>query len=123
VCSRYGPGSAVRSDKVSVAVACRRLGRRDALLSLRSNASDARSQGAMSSDTIAQVLSLYRKADELERKGHLLRSADYYSRAAEAAGDLGPDNLVATYMQQYQAAVLRNYVVSVATTNTRDSRD
>jgi len=72
----------------------------------------------MSSEVIARVQAFYRKALELSDKGHLLRAANYYGRAAEAARDLGPDNLVTVEMQQSQAAMLRNYVGSVADPNT-----
>ena len=83
---------------------------------LRSDACIARSQAAMSSGIIACVLVFYRKADELEDRGHNLRAADYYSRAAEAARALGPDNLVVLDMQRCQASMLRNYVATVHNT-------
>ena len=71
----------------------------------------------MSSEVIARVLAFFRKARDLADKGHNLRSADYYSRAADAARALGPDNLVAADLQRNQAAVLRNYIATVANTN------
>ena len=71
----------------------------------------------MSSEVIARVLVFYRKALELESKGHSLRSADYYSRAAEAAHALGPDNLVVVDLQRDQAVTLLNYVATVANSN------
>jgi len=66
----------------------------------------------MSSDGIARVQVLYRKATELSNKGHLLRAAEIYSRAAEAARalDSGPDNLVTVGMQLYEAAARLNYI-------------
>ena len=71
----------------------------------------------MSSDTIARVLAFYRKATELKGIGHLLRAADYYSRAVEAARALGPDNLVVVDMQRCRASMLLNYAAAVANTN------
>jgi len=67
----------------------------------------------MSSEVIARVRAFHRKAEELSDRGHLLRSAEYYGRALEAARDLGPDNLVAVEMQRCQAHVLLNYVRAV----------
>jgi len=72
----------------------------------------------MSSDAIARVLPLYKKANELEDKGHLLRASEYFGRAAEAARALGPDNLVAVDMQRCQANALQTYVTSTAQPNT-----
>ena len=56
----------------------------------------------MSSDVIARVLALTKKADELSDKGHLLRAAENYGRAAETARALGTDNLVSADMQLRQ---------------------
>ena len=72
-------------------------------------------QGAMSSEAIARVLALFQKAEDLEDKGHLLRSAEYYSRAAEAARSLDPrdDNFVTLDMQRRQAVVLGCYCADV----------
>jgi len=69
----------------------------------------------MSSENIARVRIFYRKADELEDKGHLLRAAENYKRTAEAARalDSGPDNLIVADMQRYQGQVLLNYAMSV----------
>jgi len=71
----------------------------------------------MSSDTVARVLASYRKAADLEDKGHVIRSAELYGRGSEAASALGPDNLVSVDMQWRQADRLRHYAVSVAATN------
>ena len=53
-------------------------------------------------DVIARVLALAARADELAKIGHVLRSAEKYGRAAEAARPLGADNLVALEMQLYE---------------------
>jgi len=71
----------------------------------------------MSSDVIARVQALFRKAKELELRGHLLRAAEYHGRCAEAARALGPDNLVVWEMQRCQAGGLYNYTVSAAKSN------
>ena len=64
----------------------------------------------MSSDTIARAVAFYRKALELEEKGHLSRAAENYKHAADAARalDPGPDNVAAVDMQCSQAEVLLN---------------
>jgi len=69
----------------------------------------------MSSGAFAQVRPFYNKARELEDKGHLLRSAENYKRAAEAARALAPapDNLVALDIQLNQVHVLLNYALAV----------
>ena len=67
----------------------------------------------MSSDVIALVLELYNKADELSDKGHLLRAAENYGRAAEAARALGEDNLVTLCMLLQQSNMSFCYVASV----------
>jgi len=67
----------------------------------------------MSSEDLARVRTFHRKGCELEDKGHLIRAAENYARAAEAARALGPDNLVTVEMQRIQAAVLFNYGVNV----------
>ena len=59
----------------------------------------------MSSDVVARVDSFYNKAEELADKGHLLRAAENYGRAAEAARALGEDNLVTLHMQVLQGNV------------------
>jgi len=68
----------------------------------------------MSSDVLARVQAFWRKAAELEDRGHILRAADYFGRAAEAARALGPDNLVAVDMQRCQALMTLNYTGAVA---------
>jgi len=85
-------------------------------LTRRSDASSARSQSAMSSEVIARVLVFYRKALELDMKGHNQRAAENYSRAVEAARALGADNLVVADMQRCQAVTLMNYAVTVKNT-------
>ena len=63
-------------------------------------------------DAVARARLLYRKAEDLDEKGHLLRSAEYFSRAEEAVRDagFGADNLVTIEMQRGQAGVLLVYV-------------
>ena len=63
----------------------------------------------MSPDVLARVLALENKANELLDKGHLLRAAEYYGRATEAALPLGADNLVALNMQLQQSNLLIRY--------------
>jgi len=75
----------------------------------------------MSSDTVARVVALRRKAKELSLKGHLLRAAELFGRAASAAHDLGPDNLVALSMQRCQAGALLHYVSAATNTTTADA--
>ena len=65
----------------------------------------------MSSEIISAVRVLRKKALELETKGHLLRAAEYYARASEAACALDPgaDNFAALDMRRGQAAMLLIY--------------
>ena len=56
----------------------------------------------MSSDILARVEALGKKARELFGKGHVLRAAENYGRAAEAARALGEDNLVPVSLQLQQ---------------------
>ena len=58
----------------------------------------------MSSDIIARSQTLREKAVELWRKGHLLRAAENYGRAAEAARALGEDNIVTLANQLRQGS-------------------
>jgi len=69
----------------------------------------------MSSEDIARVRVLFRKARELSGKGHSVRASENFGRAAEAARalDSGSDNLIAVYMQTFQAAMLLNYLTTV----------
>ena len=67
----------------------------------------------MSSDTLARVLVFGKKADELADKGHLLRAAENYGRAAEAARTLGEDNLVVIGAQVRQGEMLCMYATNV----------
>jgi len=73
----------------------------------------------MSSDAAKRALAFYgliNKASQLEVRGHLVRAAEIYSRAAEAARalDSGPDNLVAVDLELKQAVVLRNHIRAAA---------
>ena len=74
----------------------------------------------MSSEVIARVQAFYHKAEKLDDKGHNLRAAENYGRAAEAARALGADNLVVVDMQKVQANMLLNYATSVHNTNAVD---
>ena len=65
----------------------------------------------MSSDILARVEALQEKANELCDKGHLLRSAENYGRAAEAARALGADNLVMLHLQMRQGSMLGGHAV------------
>ena len=58
---------------------------------------------AMSSEVLAQVLEFTNKAGTLVNKGHVMRAAEIYGRAAEVARALGADNLVVVDMQLRQA--------------------
>ena len=60
----------------------------------------------MSSDALARVEAFAQKADKLFSKGHVVRAAENYGRAAEAARELGEDNLVAVGMQLGRSAML-----------------
>ena len=62
-------------------------------------------------EVISRVLAIREKAEELQRKGHVLRAAEYYGRAAEAARTLdpGPDNFVALRMLRSRAVMLMHY--------------
>ena len=75
----------------------------------------------MSSDVIARVLALEKKADELIYKGHVLRAAENYGRAAEAARALGKDNLVTLCMQLQQGNLLGAYAMNVQQGNVPDA--
>ena len=60
-----------------------------------------------------------RKVLELDKKGHSLRAAENYGRAAEAARILepGPDNLVTVGLLRCQAVMVSNYCGNVSNTN------
>ena len=60
----------------------------------------------MSADVIARVHALDKKADELADKGHILRAAENFGRATEAAQPLGADSLVMLHMQLRQSTML-----------------
>ena len=68
----------------------------------------------MSSDTLARVQAFSRKADELARKGHVLRAAENYGRSAEAARALGEDNLVVLHMRVLRGDMLLFHAVCAA---------
>ena len=65
----------------------------------------------MSSDVLARVDAFYEKADELAVKGHLLRAAENFGRAAEAARALGEDNLVAVHLQLRQSNLVGTFSI------------
>ena len=67
----------------------------------------------MSSDTLARLEAFIPKAQELALKGHFLRAAEMYGRAAEVACTLGADNLVAVHMQLRKHAMLASHVMAV----------
>ena len=68
----------------------------------------------MSSDILARVHALSTKADKLREKGHIVRAAENYGRAAEAARALGADNLVEAHMQIRQCSLLGGYALYAA---------
>ena len=68
----------------------------------------------MSSDTLARVEACADKAYKLADKGHLLRAAENFGCAAEAARALGEDNLVAVHMRLQQFAVLNVYATTAS---------
>ena len=68
----------------------------------------------MSSDVLSRAKAFSAKASELCSKGHLLRAAENYGRAAEAARALGEDNLVTLSMQLRQSNVLRGHAWAAA---------
>ena len=75
--------------------------------------------GPMSSDAFSLAQEYQRKAGELRAKGHILRAAQYYGRAAEVARDLdpGPDNLAVVNMQFQQAHCLMVYLSAASKTS------
>ena len=60
----------------------------------------------MASDIIARADAFSEKAEELADKGHLLRAAENFGLAAEAARALGEDNLVLLNMRLRQGNML-----------------
>ena len=75
----------------------------------------------MSSDILARVEALDVKAKALAAKGHLLRAADNFGLAAEAARALGADNVVMLDMQLEQGNLLSIHA-GIAPNGTADSR-
>ena len=75
----------------------------------------------MSSDVITRVEAFFKKADELAEKGHLLRAAENFGRAAEAARPLGSDNLVTLDMQMQRGKVLCFFALNAP--DATDARD
>ena len=63
----------------------------------------------MASDVIARVQAFATKAHELADKGHVLRAAEKFGHAAEAARALGADNLVTVYMLLRRSNLLGVY--------------
>ena len=76
----------------------------------------------MSSDVIARVQTLYEKAHELAEKGHLLRAAENYGRAAEVARALGADNVVEGHMRLQQGAMCAGHAAMARDTTGSDPR-
>ena len=68
----------------------------------------------MASDIIARVEAFSQKAVELSTKGHFLRAAENYGRAAEAARALGADNLVTVHMLVLQGDMCHGHSMSAA---------
>ena len=64
---------------------------------------------AMSSDVLARVKTFSQKADDLFDKGYLLRAAENFGRAAEAARPLGADNFVTLCMQLQKSNMLGSW--------------
>ena len=72
----------------------------------------------MSSNILARVYAFNEKAGELADKGHLLRAAENYGRAAEAARALGADNnLVVLNMLLRQGNMHGIYAAAAAQEN------
>ena len=68
----------------------------------------------MLEDVLARVSALEAKGEELAEKGHLLRAAEYFCRAAEAARELGEGSLVPSFMQVQQVTAFSAYVLYAA---------
>ena len=74
----------------------------------------------MSSDILARVGTIYQKAMELCKKGHMLRAAENYGRAAEAARALGADNLVLLSMRLLHGHMHLSYSAEAQQSATAD---
>ena len=64
------------------------------------------------SEILARVEALDKKAAAADKSGQVLRAAEYLGRSAEAARELGPDNVVALQQQLYQSNKLGAYSIS-----------
>ena len=76
----------------------------------------------MWSDTLGRVQALGDKAEELCNKGYILRAAENFGRAADAARALGEDNLVGVRMQLRRSNMLSGYAGAPSVANTVDPR-
>ena len=56
------------------------------------------------------------KAQELSNKGHLLRAAENFGRAAAVARALGADNLLLVHMQRHQGSAVGSFTFNADTT-------
>ena len=77
----------------------------------------------MSSGVLAAVQSLRLKAEQLKLKGHLLRAAENFGRAAEVARALGADNLVTLRMQLRHGHLLLGHSLLEPDASTDASND
>ena len=76
----------------------------------------------MSSDVIARVAAFVTKATELADKGHILRAAENYGRAADAARALGADNLITAHLQLRRGDMLCMHAATVPAPTFADHR-
>ena len=76
----------------------------------------------MSSDILARVEALSEKADGLFNKGHLMRAAENYGRAAEAARALGVDNVVTIGMNLRRSTMLSTHDANASQGRIADPR-
>ena len=78
---------------------------------------------AMSSDVFVRVQAFATKAHDLSDKGHLLRAAENYGHAAEAARALGLDNLVTLHFQLMQGNQLGATAMAALCVNAADPQN